>query len=92
LKTEMLKPRGNEIWVTYEPGRDFRVRAAAEFPDLGANLSGCSGGPVLMHFERNGYHRWFPVGIIIVGLADFDLIRIRRVNAVRLDGTIIPVT
>jgi hypothetical protein len=45
-----------------------------------------------MHFERNGYHRWFPVGIIIVGLADFDLIRIRRVNAVRLDGTIILVT
>jgi hypothetical protein len=89
----------NDILVTYEPGRDFRVRAAAEFPDLGANLSGCSGGPVLMHFERNGYHRWFPVGVIIAGsgedregvMADFELIRIRRVNAVRLDGTIIPV-
>jgi hypothetical protein len=82
----------NDIGVTYEPGRDFRVRADAEFPDLGANLSGCSGRPVLMHFERNGYHRRFPVGVIIEGLADFDLIRIRRVNAVRLDGTIIQVT
>ena len=84
--------------VTYEPGRDFRVRAAAEFPDVGANLSGCSGGPVLMHVERNGCHRWFPVGIIIAGsgegaegeMAEFDFMRIRRIVAVRKDGTIVP--
>jgi hypothetical protein len=87
----------HDIIATYEPRRDIRVRAASEFPDLGANLSGCSGGPVLIHIERNGCHRWFPVGIIVGGpgkdptgaMAEFDIIRIRRINAVRHDGTII---
>lgn len=82
----------NDILVTYEPGRDFRALAAAEFPDVGADLSGCSGGPVLMHVERKGWLRWFAVGIIIasLGMAEFDLIRIRRINAVRRDGMIVP--
>ena len=35
------------IVATYDPARDSRVRAASEIPDLGANWSGCSGGPVL---------------------------------------------
>ena len=86
----------HEIIATYEPQRDIRVRAAAEFPDLGANLSGCSGGPVLMHVERNGCQRWFPVGLIIRGaggspegaMTEFDIIRMRRINVIRQDGTI----
>lgn len=85
-----------EIIATYEPQRDIRVRAAPEFPDLGANLSGCSGGPALMHVEHNGCHRWFPVGIIVGGvgesprgaMTEFDIIRIRRINVIRQDGTI----
>jgi hypothetical protein len=84
-----------EIIATYEPQRDIRVRAAPEFPDLGANLSGCSGGPALMHVERNGCHRWFPVGIIVRGpgesrgaMTEFDIIRIRRIDVIRQDGTI----
>jgi hypothetical protein len=62
----------NDIWVSYQPGRDSRVKAAAEFPDLGADLSGCSGGPVLMHVERNGFHRWFVIGMIIAGSGDYS--------------------
>jgi hypothetical protein len=86
----------HDIIVTYEPQRDIRIRAAPQFPDLGANLSGCSGGPVLMHVERNGCHQCFPVGIILIGagerpegaMTEFDIIRIRRINIIRQDGTI----
>jgi hypothetical protein len=46
-----------EIIVTYEPARDSRIVAEPKLPELGANLSGCSGGPVLVHYERNGLHR-----------------------------------
>lgn len=85
-----------DIIVSYDPRRDGRMRAAPELPDLGANLSGCSGGPVLMHVERKGIHRWFPVGLIVAGPGDlpdgmrrqFDLLRIKRVNYVNRDGTI----
>jgi hypothetical protein len=57
----------NYIITTFEPGRDFRIRAAPELSDLGSSLSGCSGGPVLMHFERNGLHRWLPAGLVVRG-------------------------
>lgn len=85
-----------DIVVTFEPGRDIRVRSAPELTDLGANLSGCSGGPALIHLERRGFHRWFPVGLIVEGprgpaegaMAEFDIIRIRRINSIRGDGAI----
>lgn len=85
-----------EILVTYEPDRDIRVLAAPELPDLGANLSGCSGGPALMHIQQGGLHQWFVVGIIISGSGDapkgamkeFDIIRVRRVKSIRQDGII----
>jgi hypothetical protein len=85
-----------EIIATYEPQRDIRVRAAPEFPDLGANLSGCSGGPALMHVEHNGLHRWFPVGLIVQGpgaasddtLREYDTFRFRRIHFVNADGSI----
>ncbi|WP_146220723.1 hypothetical protein, partial [Gluconacetobacter entanii] len=52
-----------EIIATYEPTRDNRVIADERLPDVGANLSGCSGGPVIVHYERNmthHYQKWSP--------------------------------
>jgi hypothetical protein len=84
------------IVATYDPARDTRVRAAPEMPNLGANWSGCSGGPVLMHVERAGRHRFFAIGAIVDGpgksaegaLGDFDRFLFRRVHCVNLDGTL----
>jgi hypothetical protein len=84
------------IVCIYEPGRDFRARAASELPNLGANLSGCSGGPVLMHVKHNGLHRWFPVGLIVRGPRvsddaaprEYDVYQFRRVHFVNSDGSI----
>jgi hypothetical protein len=94
VRAESVSERG--IITTYEPRRDIRFRAAPELPDLAANLSGCSGGPVLMHIERNGLNRWFPVGLILRGprassddtLREYDIFRFRRINFVNADGTI----
>jgi hypothetical protein len=85
-----------DIIATHEPQRDIRIRAAPELPDLGPNLSGCSGGPVLMHAERNGLLRWFPVALILRGprassdtsIRECDIFRFRRVHFVNADGSI----
>jgi hypothetical protein len=87
-----------DILLTYDPAREQRL-AGLPLPPLGLNMSGCSGGPALMHGERNGRHRWFPVGIMVAGpnrdtgdqrgeAQTFDMIRIRRLHFVRQDGTI----
>jgi hypothetical protein len=89
------------IIATYQPERDSRIQAAPGIPELGANWSGCSGGPVLMHVERNGFHRWFPVGIIVRGRGDpldgempdgtmleFDRFLFRRIDFLNADGSI----
>jgi hypothetical protein len=87
-----------EILLTYDPAREEPLGALPR-PPLGLNMSGCSGGPVLMHGERNGLHRWFPIGMIIGGsnrdlgfargdAETFDTIRVRRVHVIRDDGTI----
>jgi hypothetical protein len=85
-----------EIWLTYDPTRDQPMPGPVERPPVGFNMSGCSGGPVLMHETRAGLHRWFPVGIIYRGprecpagdAAHFDVIRVRRIHRVREDGSI----
>jgi hypothetical protein len=85
-----------DIIVTYEPTRDSRVVVGGGLSELGANLSGCSGGPVLVHYERNGLHRWFPVGMMVAGpreqgtgiSAEFDILRLRRIHFIQPDGTI----
>jgi hypothetical protein len=86
-----------EILVTYEPAIVQPASWAPAMPPLGFNMSGCSGGPVLMHGTRNGLHRWFPVGLIARGpkdegcqgaSAEFDMIRLRRIHVIRPDGTI----
>lgn len=86
-----------EIVVTYEPTLVRPLAGAPQgLPPLRFNMSGCSGGPAITHGMRNGLHRWFPVGIIVGGsgasaggaMEQFDMIRIRRINRVRQDGTI----
>lgn len=89
-----------DIWTTYDPQRDNAFGGTPK-PPLGLNISGCSGGPALMHGERNGLHRWFPVGFIVAGprrdqpepvdhgaIADIETICIRRVHVVKEDGSI----
>lgn len=91
------------IVATYEPSRDVRVRASPAIPDIGADWSGCSGGPVIMHIERNGLHRWFPAGVIMGGpkkssrdgtqtssgiMREFDTFLFRRIHFLTPDGAI----
>jgi hypothetical protein len=87
----------HNIIAVYNPERgDWRARAAALLPDLGANFSGCSGGPVLLHLERNCLHRWFPVGLILGGprgggeglFAGLDVFHFRRIDFIQPDGSI----
>jgi hypothetical protein len=63
---------------------------------LGLNMSGCSGGPAVIHHTRNSIHRWYPVGLILGGRhgqgegdsASYDAIRIRRIDCIAPDGHI----
>jgi hypothetical protein len=79
-----------DIVATYDPARDFRAIASPQLADLGANLSGCSGGPLLMHVVHNGLHRIFPVALVMkaVPFTDFDLYRFRRLHFIQPDGTL----
>ncbi|HEX4113486.1 MAG TPA: hypothetical protein VH020_13215 [Stellaceae bacterium] len=51
---------------------------------------------MLVHYERNGLHRWFPVGMMVAGprgqgtgsSAEFDILRLRRIHFIQPDGTI----
>jgi len=80
-----------DILLTFDPARD-RALNGLPLPRLGLNMSGCSGGLVLVHGERNGLHRWFLAGLIIGGsnrdskdergdAEAFDTIRVRRIRA-----------
>lgn len=85
-----------EIVAVYEPNQVRPLAGVAQKPPLRFNMSGCSGGPAIIHGLRNGLHRWFPVGIIVRGpgassegaMTEFDIIRVRRINCIRRDGTI----
>lgn len=85
-----------DILVTYDPGRDQPMVRPVPVPPLGFNMSGCSGGPAIIHGERAGLHRWYPVGLIMRGPGGFtagnaeafDMIRVRRIHFLRTDGTI----
>lgn len=89
----------DEILITYDPAIVKPVAWAPFLPPVGFNMSGCSGGPVLVHGIRNGLHRWFPVALITEGpkgqhkqgaAAEFDMIRLRRIEIIQPDGTIKP--
>lgn len=83
-----------EIILTYDPEKAL---GAPTKPPLGYNMSGCSGGPAIVHEIRlSGIHIWHPVGLIVGGpkfgegdAAEFDIIRIRRIDCVGRDGRIL---
>lgn len=82
----------NEIIVVYDPKK---VIGSPTLPPLGYNMSGCSGGPAIIHGTRAGLHRWYPVGLVIAGTktsegasSEFDMIRIRRIDCVEPTGRI----
>jgi hypothetical protein len=85
-----------DLIVTYDPDRDLPTPWAPAMPPLGMNLSGCSGGPVMMHGVREGVRRSFPIGVIVEGprgageggFGLFDMIRLRRIDCIRPDGSI----
>lgn len=82
----------SEILMVYDPKRSI---GAPTPPPLGYNMSGCSGGPAIIHETRAGLHRWHPVGLIVAGpkssegaTAEFDMIRIRRIDCIEPTGQI----
>jgi hypothetical protein len=85
-----------DLIVTYDPGRDVKAPWSSWTQPLGYNMSGCSGGPVLSHGTRNGLQRWFAVAMIIKGpqakgtgeAEGWDMVTMRRINAIQPDGTI----
>jgi len=82
-----------EIILTYDPEK---VVSAPTKPPLGYNMSGCSGGPAIVHEIRSsGFHIWHPVGLIVGGpkcgerdAAEFDIIRTRWIDCIQPDGHI----
>jgi hypothetical protein len=81
-----------EILVVYDPKT---VIGVPRLPPLGYNMSGCSGGPAIIHETRGGLHVWHPVGLIISGpkrdeggAAEFDMIRVRRIDCIGPTGLI----
>jgi len=87
----------DEILITYDPAIVKPAAWAPHLPPVGFNLSGCSGGPVLVHGTRKGLLRWFAVGLIAEGPKEhakqgassgFDMIRLRRIDIIQPDGTI----
>jgi len=89
----------DEILITYDPTIARPAAWGLFMPPLGFNMSGCGGGPVLVHGTRNGLHRWFPVGLIAEGpreqhkqgvAAEFDMIRVRWIHKILPDGRIKP--
>jgi hypothetical protein len=89
-----------DLLVIYDPAQSPvqpLEDAVAGLPPPRFDMSGCSGGPAIAHGEVGGLHRWFPVGIIVAGSGDvgsdgvtkeFDMIRVRRIDRIRPDGTI----
>ena len=88
---------GDEILITDDPTIIKPATWAPFLPPVGFNMSGCSGGPVLVHGTRNGLHRWFAVALIAEGpreqqkqgvASEFDMIRLRRIDVIQPDGMI----
>jgi hypothetical protein len=88
-----------QIWTTYDPTRDVPLSDDVPAPPLGFNMSGCSGGIVLMPEWKPSDAAWRlqPVGLIRAGSHDMqvdadrppiDHIFIARLNRLRPDGSI----
>jgi hypothetical protein len=82
-----------DIIAIYDP---MQSRGTPTLLPLGFNMSGCSGGPAVIHETRNRIHRWHPVGLIVGGprgqgeggSAQSDIIRIRRIDCIDQEGHI----
>lgn len=81
-----------EIITIYDP---LQCVGKPSLLPLGFNLSGCSGGPAVIHQTLNKIHRWYPVGMILRGPMDsegdatnFDMIRGRRIDCIDEEGGI----
>lgn len=91
---DAVSPR--EIVTVYDPETTFATDDGVGKPPLGFNMSGCSGGPVVVFKLVRGLMRWFPAGLIYKGpngeaegeFATFDRIHIRKLHFIRPDGTI----
>jgi len=96
---DAVSPR--EIVTVYDPEIAFAADDSVSKPPLGFNMSGCSGGPVIVHKLVNGLIRWFPAGFIYKGpgeaevgreakgeFATFDRIHIRQLHFIQPDGTV----
>ena len=82
----------SDIWLVYNPETAIGAPVA---PPVGYNMSGCSGGPAVIHETRGGLHLWHPVGLIIGGskegegeMTKFDMIRVRRIDNIETSGCI----
>jgi hypothetical protein len=82
-----------EIITIYDPEQS---QGSPRLLPLGFNMSGCSGGPAVIHHTRNFIHRWYPAGLILRGplgqgegdSANYDTIRIRRIDSIDPAGHI----
>jgi hypothetical protein len=82
-----------EIITVYDPAQ---CTGKPHLLPLGFNMSGCSGGPAVIHQTRNGVHRWYPVGLILRGplgqgegdAANSDIIHIGRIDCIDENGRI----
>jgi hypothetical protein len=61
-----------QIITTYDPTRDQPFMTGVPAPPLGFNMSGCSGGIVLMPEIKDGEWRFFVIGLIADGTRDID--------------------
>jgi hypothetical protein len=85
-----------DIVTIYDPESALSPHDAVAKPPVGFNMSGCSGGPVILVKQVNGLVRWFPVGLIYKGpngkaegeLASFDRIHTRRLHFLQPNGSI----
>ena len=85
-----------EIVTVYDPATTFASNDGVAKPPLGFNMSGCSGGPVILVKVVKGLMRCVPAGFIFKGadgkaegeFASFDRIHIRKLHFIQPDGTI----
>ena len=85
-----------DILTSYDPSRDQPLMTGIPAPPLGLNLSGASGGIVLMPDIADGELSLFAVGLIVGGPKDVlpdeertsDTLFVRRIHSIQPDGSI----
>jgi hypothetical protein len=82
-----------QIITTYDPARDQALVEEVPAPPLGFNMSGCSGGIVLLPEIEGGKCRVHAVGLIAGGSRPdkdrgTDTILIRRIHRILTDGVL----